>query len=353
MSGIYGTCYITSSYICVETRTLSNNILIIYFQGVQILPTYAAIHWDILRSSLPKGCQFEIVVAPFIPLDVHTSADYDDKVVQYELTQPRNVDFLHRFDRARIHICEWVEQKTHSKIKSVIPMGVVDRDTNIFLLVAAFIKVQWQYPFQPSSTNKMPFFLPMKETPNVYMMYQQGVFRWAYHSKLDCDILELPFSKSHNKMLVFLPKKQDGISKVDLKLTRAFLESICESMTEETVDVYLPKFRYELGHTTGDKLQALGMKDLMTSGKAQLPGFEGRLGVHLSRCFHHINFEFDEGVSVDKGSANAASSSRRDTEGDPKNIKTFKCDHPFLVVIKDDRTGAIWLIGRIVRPLIV
>ena len=269
------------------------------------------------------------------------------------MTQPRNVDFANRHDRARKEICEWAEQKTHGKIKQVIPMGVVDRDTNIFLLVAVYIKVQWQYPFQPSSTNKMPFFLPMKETPNVYMMYQQGTFRWAYHSKMDCDVLELPFTKCHNKMLVFLPKKQDGIGKVDIKLTRAYMESVCESMTEQTVDVYLPKFRYELGHTTGDKLQALGMKDLMTAGKAQCPGFEGRLGVHLSRCFHHVYFEFDEGGSGEKGGTSSASSSGADADGDPKKIKTFKCDHPFLVVIKDDRTGAILLIGRIVRPLIV
>jgi serpin B len=318
-----------------------------------MLPAYAAIHWDILRSTFPKGCQFEIAVQPFIPNDVHTSVEYDERITHYELTQPRNVDFQHRHDRARKEICEWTEQKTHGKIKGVVPMGVIDRDTNIFILVAVYIKVQWQYPFQSSSTNKMPFFLPMKETPNVYMMYQQGTFRWATHSKLDCDILELPFSKCHNKMLIFLPKKQDGISKVDIKLSRAFLDTILESLKYETVDVYLPRFRYELGHTTGDKLQALGMKDMMTAGKAQFPGFEGRLGIHLSRCFHHISFEFEEGVSGEKGGSSAASTSGAELESDPKKIKTFKCDHPFLVIIRDDRTGAILLIGRIVRPTVV
>jgi serine protease inhibitor len=31
----------------------------------------------------------------------------------------------------------------------------------------------------------------------------------------------------------------------------------------------------------------------------------------------------------------------------------FKADRPFIFVIKDDRTGAIWVIGRVVRPTVV
>ena len=39
--------------------------------------------------------------------------------------------------------------------------------------------------------------------------------------------------------------------------------------------------------------------------------------------------------------------------GDPEKIKTFKCDHPFLIVIRDDHTGAILILGKVVRPMIV
>ena len=120
---------------------------------------------------------YEVAITPFAPNELYMSQEYEDNCNQYELTQIVNVDFLNRQDRARKEITDWAMQRTRGQIKDVIPMEVVDRDSNMVLLVAVYVKVHWQFPFPAGSTDSMPFFLPMKETPKVHIMYQQGNFK--------------------------------------------------------------------------------------------------------------------------------------------------------------------------------
>jgi len=75
------------------------------------------------------------------------------------------------------------------------------------------------------------------------MMYQRHNFRIFHHQKLDCDVLELPLANTYSKLLIVLPKKVDGVGKLEMKLSRTILETFIEKLQDELVDVYLPKVR--------------------------------------------------------------------------------------------------------------
>ena len=193
----------------------------------------------------------------------------------------------------------------------------------------------------------MPFYLPHKETPEVNMMNQQNTFRCGSLPKMDCDALELPFANGYLKMYILLPRKLEGISKLESKISRSNLESLEDQLQEEIVDVFLPRFKYELGFTIGDKLQKVGCKEIFLPGKANLHGLT--LGSHnlaLNRFFHHVFVEVDEA-----GSGHSSQNSVHTVgSSDEKPDRVFRCDHPFLFYVRDDRTGALVLLGRVVRP---
>ena len=315
-------------------------------QDIQMLPAFAAMHWDVIRSTLPKGCIFEVAIRLFSVLDRHMTSNYQEICTTYELSRLKSVDFRNRHDLARKEINSWTDERTRGKIKDVIPMGIVDRDTSVLMLVAIFMRVQWHRQFDPKKSSTMPFYLAMKETPQVKNMNQTNLFKYTHSNKLDCDVLEMPFANNHVKLVAMLPRKPEGLNKMEGKLSRSMLEAVCETMTEETVEVTFPKFRYELGILMGDMLQKMGIKTVFAHGKADLTALDGSRDSYLSRIFHHLYLEFDEGLG------DGPLPSNDPPKLDMDNKKVFKADHPFFFFIKDDRTGAIMIIGRVVRPLL-
>lgn len=333
-------------------------------QEQQLLPAFAAMHWDLTRSVQPKGCVLEVAIRLFAQAGHFMTQRYERICNKYEIARLKNADFRNRPDLARKEINQWTEERTHGRIKDAVPMGIIDRDTSVLMLCATYAKLQFLHPFDKRKTNNTPFY--STDSPQVQMMYQRHVFRLAHYQKLDCDVLELPLSSTHSKLLLILPKKMDGVGKLEMKLSRTVLESIMEKLVDELVDVYLPRFRYELGIICWDALVKLGVKNLYQSGKADFSGLDGTNNLFLSRAFHHVCLEIDEGASSDGGSSSGgggldrggssslASNNTVCTTADDSSVlqvpKVFRADHPFLFFVIDERTGAILFIGRVYRP---
>ena len=324
-------------------------------QESQLLPAYAALHWDLTKSTLPKGGIFEFAIRLFVQPGHVIAQQYERICSKYEISRVKNIDFRNRPDTARKEINQWAEEKTHGRIKDVLPMGIIERDTSLLLVCATYAKISFQYPFEKKKTTCLPFYLNL-EAPQVPMMYQRRCFKMAHIPKLDCQLLELPLACAHSKLLIFLPRNSDNLSRLEMKLTRSSLETAMDRLQEELVDVYLPKFRYELGIICWEALIKLGIKNFYVSGKADFSGIDGTNTLYLSRVFHHLSFEMDEGTAPEVNSSigtcsgtNSYSNSIADVQQVPK---IFRADHPFLFVLIDERTAAIHFIGRVFRPQI-
>ena len=317
-----------------------------------LMAPFAAMHWDTLLSSVPKGCIVEMAVRLFSPSGVTMTHDYEDICTQFEISKMHNVDFLNRHDLARLEINQWTQERTHGLVQDVIPpTSVVDRDTNLFLLCVTHIKVRWRHAFPSNKTTKAPFHLALKEVLQVNMMQQKCELSYGTSDRLDCAIVEMPFENQYTRMYILLPKKNEGLAKLEKNLSRSILETTIDEMEPEVVDLSLPRFQFASSVRISDKLQAMGIKEVFNSTKADL-SFLSADKLHLSQVYHHVHMEYEESESCNASSTNIAHLSVPSTHpaGDPQDVKTFKCDHPFLFVIRDIRTGAIWVIGRVVRP---
>ncbi|ELU08819.1 hypothetical protein CAPTEDRAFT_129241 [Capitella teleta] len=331
-------------------------------EDVHLLPAFAAIHWDILRSTLPKGCDNEAAVRLFVPEQCCALPVYEDLCQEFEISRFKRVDFENRPDLARKEINQWVDERTRGKIKDVVPpMGIVDRDISILLLSAMYFKVHFLRPFDKNETEDLPFNLMMKETLVVPTMHTQGVFKYCTSSKLECSILQLPMTNKYMKLLILLPKKVEGWRKTEEKLKREHFENALSSLKKHTVDIYLPKFHLQMGNLSGEILQKLGLRAIFGQGKADLSGIDGTRDLFLSKIYHYVDVEVDEGDPADSPGPSSTpdspvtslSSDPEDsasTSSKPGKLKTFRADHPFIYIIMDDRSGAVILTGRVVRP---
>ncbi|KAK2166067.1 hypothetical protein NP493_1341g00000 [Ridgeia piscesae] len=312
-----------------------------------LLAAYAALHWDVVRSATSRGCIYESAIRVFCPLYVKATPDYLNTLDSCEVTPLGAVDFQTRPDLARKEINRWTAEKSHRRILDVLPTGVIGRDTRLLLVAASYIKVRWRYAFDPKKTLTASFYLNHKETPKVLMMNQQQHYNCSFCAKVDSDVLELPFTNGYTKLYVFLPRKIEGIGKLERKISRDLIEGAISKMTYQHVDVYLPKFRYELGLPYKDMMTRVGIKHLFEYGRTNLAGIDGTRNLFVSRVFHHVFLEFDEGL------ASSACRSDQAHELDMDNgqtDRTFCADHPFMFIIIDERTGAILQMGRVLRP---
>lgn len=88
----------------------------------------------------------------------------------------RQTDFASDPEAARNEINNWVENRTHSMIKDLLPAGTVDKKTNLVLVNAAYFKGVWENKFDPEQTKPEVFYVTPSKQTIVDMMHVEGTF---------------------------------------------------------------------------------------------------------------------------------------------------------------------------------
>lgn len=246
-------------------------------------------------------------------------------------------------EAARAVINEWVDEKTESKIQDLIGPGVLDSLTRLVLVNAIFFKGTWEHTFDPGQTTEEAFTPAIGEEVMAKMMRQKDSFR--YGETDDLQIIELPYSGKELSMLVLLPKAVDGLARLEETLTTENLAGWMGALAETEVRVWLPAFEISFPFRLDETLIALGMTDAFT-GKADFSGMEKTrelyLGAVLHKAFVAVNEEGTE--------AAAATAVVMQTKSIEFMSVEFRADHPFLFLIRENHTGTILFIGRLVNP---
>jgi serpin B len=258
----------------------------------------------------------------------------------------REVDFVNAAERekARKTINSWVEKETKEKIKDLIPPGVLGALTRLVLTNAVYFKGDWSVEFDKKQTTDAPFKVAADKEVVVPLMYQKGDFKYAQEDRLQ--ILELPYKGDELSMVVLLPAEVDGLAEMEKSLTPKDLNRWLTLLRKEEVHVYLPKFKM----TTGPLelkgiLKAMGMKDAFSMA-ADFSGMSGNKDLFISNVLHKAFVAVDE-----KGTEAAAATAVVVTlKAEPAASPVFRADHPFVFLIKDNRSGSILFMGRVVNP---
>ena len=307
----------------------------------QLHPGFAALTAKLHGDIKKEGYQLRIANRlwgqagyHFLPTFLQVTRDHYGA----ELAQ---VDFAQDTEAARHTINAWVEEKTEEKIKDLLAQGVLDSGTTLVLTNAIYFKGDWQRKFEAKATKDAPFLLTPQKKVTVPMMRQRGKF--AYGVVGNVQVLELPYVGKDLSMFVLLPKEVDGLADLEKSLSEETLNTWTSGLREQTVEVLLPKFKMTSGFRLEKVLGAMGMP-LAFSDKADFSGMTGQRGLFISAVIHKAFIDVNE-----EGTEAAAATAVVMRAPAPPN-PIFRADHAFLFLIRDNRTGSILFLGRMMNP---
>jgi len=254
------------------------------------------------------------------------------------------VDFVRETEKSRQIINNWVEEKTSNKIKNLIPAGGINSDTMLMLTNAVYFKGDWKTKFSWWKTRKTDFFISAKEKVKVSLMHQKENYKYFKNEKLQA--LEMPYKGDEMSLLILLPCQTEGLREMECTLTTEQLDMILLKMATREVDVYIPRFKMTWGSfSLREDLIALGISDAFAPEKADFSGMTGNKNLWISNVFHKAFVEVNE-----EGTEAAAATAGVIKQSIHIKPPVFRADHPFLFIIRDNRSGSILFMGRLANP---
>mgnify|MGYP005836487607 CR=1 FL=1 len=261
-----------------------------------------------------------------------------------------DVDFVSQPEQARNTINKWVENETREKIKELLPQGVITPLTRAVLTNAIYFKGDWLSKFDKANTQEQPFTRLDGSQVKVPLMSQSKPKECRYAAMPDLQVLDLPYAGKRLSMTILLPRKHDGLPALEKQLDAEKLKQILGALRpDDEVRVFLPRFRLEMQepYRLKEPLATLGIKKAFTEREANFSGMHtGPEKLYITDVLHKAFVEINE-----EGTEAAAATAVvfRATSGRyPPPI--FRADRPFLFLIRDQHTGSILFMGRVVDP---
>ncbi|NIM10586.1 MAG: serpin family protein [Candidatus Aminicenantes bacterium] len=273
---------------------------------------------------------------PFLP-------EYLDLIKEYYKVSITPVDYKGAAEKARNTINKWVEEKTKKKITNLIQPGILTELTRLVLVNAIYFKGNWASRFDVNRTEETDFYLLNGKIVRTPMMNQVQIFKYGEYGKLQ--ILELPYDGNDLSMIVFLPNKPNGLAKLDNYLTVERLETWLSVLRKRKVKVFLPKFKMTSYFRLDKTLAGMGMPDAFNAA-ADFSGMDGTRELFIQAVLHKAFV----GVDEEGTEAAAATAGLLGKKGPPPRPTVFRADHPFFFLIRENKTGSILFMGKLLNP---
>ncbi|WP_069469695.1 serpin family protein [Candidatus Marithrix sp. Canyon 246] len=333
-----------------NTKTQISNTLHFPKNQEQLDTAFHLLINQINQASKHKNISIHTANSIWAQKDYPLSKEFIEALNKYYQTQVKKVDFKTAYKRVRKQINAWVATQTNQKIKKLLNKRVLNTLTRLVLINAIYFKANWANPFDPINTKNAPFWIGKRDNVKVAMMNKKQFS--AYMETKELQILELPYEgsgkykhKNRLSMTILLPRKRNGLAKLEKMLTASKLDKLFKQLDWQHVQVSLPKFKINSKFNLSQTLQKLGMTDAFTSN-ADFSGIDGSKNLSLDSVIHQAFVEVNE-----KGTEAAAATAIFMTRGLAVKTPEFRADHPFIFLIRHNDSGNILFMGRVVNPI--
>ncbi len=263
----------------------------------------------------------------------------------------RAVDFKTAPDSVRATINQWVEKQTNDKIQNLLGPGTVTPLTRLILTNAIYFKAAWADQFSKNATENADFHPSAGKTIQAPMMHNSGGYE--YFKGPAFQALLLPYEKDEISMLILLPDNVDGLPALERSLSAGNLEKWVASLSyAHEVIVSLPRFKITQQFELGPTLEDLGMKTAFDPDAADFSAMTGDRSLVISAAIHKAYIDLDEN-GTEAAAATAVvigMATAMPPRYPPLPPIVFTADHPFLFLIRDNISGGILFMGRVVNP---
>ena len=250
-----------------------------------------------------------------------------------------DVDFT-QADKAKKAINEWAEKATNGTIKELSLK--IDDFTRVVLANACYLKGKWTLPFDKKETKKETFYNQDGTTGEVDMMHLTKKFNFRDSAGDPYMAVELPYGDQTFSMVIVLPKENYTLNEILPTFDWNRL-----SMGGEKVNVALPKFKIEASYPEEIMkcVKELGISQIFIPGS--LPGINEELFVG--------QITQDTFIDVDEAGTEASAVTTVGMAGSagpvvtPPPTPTIRMDRPFAFAIRENTTGAVLFMGKVVQ----
>ncbi|CAA3015680.1 serpin-ZX-like [Olea europaea subsp. europaea] len=230
----------------------------------------------------------------------------------------------------------WVEKETSGFIKDNLPSDSVDYFIRLIFANAVYFKGAWEHKFDASNTKDDNFFLLNGSSVQVPFMTSKEKQYILSVASSGFKVLKLPYEQDAKDGLLAIVEKKGSES--------GFIEKHLPHYPVEVHEFLNPKFKISLGFQVSEVLQELGLV-FPFSGDRLTEMVDQKL--NISSIYHKSFIEENE-----KGTKAAAASAAIVNLRSARHRKfDFVANHPFMFVVREDKTGVLLFIGQVHNPL--
>ena len=175
-------------------------------------------------------------------------------------------------------------------------------------------------------------------------MEVEGDFQ--YFSNSDFQAVDLPYGYECFSMTIFLPQPDKNIDSLISELSQENWNQWMNNFSINSVNLQFPKFTLEYDIKLNNVLSALGMSIAFDWNQADFTKMYKEGGLYISRVKHKTFVKVDE----EGTEAAAVTSVVMTIESVDNGIIHMRVDRPFIFAIRENHSGTILFIGKIVNP---
>jgi serpin B len=262
----------------------------------------------------------------------------------------KEVDFKAAAEAARQAINHWVEQQTNDKIQNLIAPNALSSETRLALVNAIYFKGDWEKQFEKAETKEEDFHVSAAQTTKAPLMHQERGFNYLDGGTFQA--LEIPYKSGELSMIVFLPNAVDGLEALEQTMTASNTQQWMSQLRHvPKVILSLPKFKMTQQFGLSGTLAAMGMPSAFDKHAADFTGMAEKRELYISAVIHKAYIDVNE-EGTEAAAATGVVIARALAMQRPQQPVVFRADHPFVFVIRDNRSGSILFMGRVVDPAV-
>ena len=257
----------------------------------------------------------------------------------------RLLDFAGVPEESRARINDWVAEETGDKVKNLLPPGTIDPETRLVLTNAIYFNASWHWPFDLRQTKVAPFHLEGGGSVDVPMMTETSKDFYGYAKGDGYQAVDVPYSYGEMSMTVLLPDR-GALGELEDSLNADLLDRIIDDIEIDYITLTMPLFKFESEFSLGETLAGMGMPDAF-GDRADFSGMTGSKDLLISQIVHKAF------VSVDERGTEAVASTAGvviPVSGSSKEPIQVTVNRPFIFLIRDNATGTVLFIGRVMNP---
>lgn len=307
--------------------------------GDMTLQTLNESYRALLNSTATADKQTTINIANYIAADKHFSlkSDFRNTVGKMYDAGVESLDFSS--SKAVDKINQWCSKQTNGMIPKIVDQ--LSASDVAVLMNAIYFEGTWETPFEKELTKEENFRGYTRDIKRVQMMHQEDNFSYLNNNTFEA--VTLPYGNRTYNMTVLLPKEGVSIEEMMKQLDAQKIGSLYRDMEKCVVDLKLPKFTTSTEVVLNDAISKLGAPSIFT-GAANFKNMSDA-SIFISKMLQKAKIEVsEEGTKAAAITAGMVAMTALNPD-EPRHVK-FHANRPFVYIITERHTGAIFFIGQ-------